>query len=197
MPVPLRPQAPLQLRQQHLSVSRALDPGARQPLHWPDTTRPLKLCVRVQEPGWSWSGGVALGSGDHGMCLSRWWGCRGIWWGDAHTHIKQPARRDTSDPPISPSITPHHSTPIDIHPFTHSLMLPSPHTRAHPHLHPHPHQHPHAHSLARTQLRPHPIPPPLPVQHRSLKTPPPPSLPPGPAPQPEGDAACACGRAYQ
>ena len=81
MPVPLRPQAPLQLRQQHLSVSRALDPGARQPLHWPDTTRPLKLCVRVQEPGWSWSGGVALGSGDPGDVFVKVVGHTGRSWG--------------------------------------------------------------------------------------------------------------------
>ena len=39
---------------------RDLAPGGARALHWPDAGRPLRLCVRVQEAGWLWSGGVAL-----------------------------------------------------------------------------------------------------------------------------------------
>jgi len=42
------------------SQERELAPGGARALHWPDAGRPLRLCVRVQEAGWLWSGGVAL-----------------------------------------------------------------------------------------------------------------------------------------
>jgi hypothetical protein len=53
---------PLQLQQQgagkvraigeHLDESwRPLDPGQRRPVHWPDASAPLRLSLRVFEPG--------------------------------------------------------------------------------------------------------------------------------------------------
>ena len=29
-------------------------------MHWPDAGLPLRVCVRVQEAGWLWSGGITL-----------------------------------------------------------------------------------------------------------------------------------------
>jgi hypothetical protein len=37
-----------------------LEAGAARPLRCADASRALRLCVRVQEAGWMWSGGFAL-----------------------------------------------------------------------------------------------------------------------------------------
>lgn len=55
-----RLQLPIQVRQQGTTAARTLEPGTRQPVQWQQADRPLRLCVRVLEPGWSWSGGIAL-----------------------------------------------------------------------------------------------------------------------------------------
>ncbi len=60
-------------------------------MHWADTGLPLRLQLRVRDPGWSWSGGVALddagpgdlflkvgpgqGSSDSGFCYGVFWLC--------------------------------------------------------------------------------------------------------------------------
>ncbi len=51
---------PIQYKQQGTSVERELEAGGTRALRWPDASRPLRLCVRVQEAGWLWSGGFAL-----------------------------------------------------------------------------------------------------------------------------------------
>lgn len=39
---------------------RSLAPGERVAVHWADMRRPLRVVVRVQEPGWTWSGSVDM-----------------------------------------------------------------------------------------------------------------------------------------
>jgi hypothetical protein len=50
---------PIQYRQQGTQLERELDPGAARAVRWADAARPLRLCVRVQEAGWLWSGGFS------------------------------------------------------------------------------------------------------------------------------------------
>lgn len=45
---------------------KPLDPGQSRPVHWPDALAPLRLALRVYEPGWSWSGSVDVGKGEPG-----------------------------------------------------------------------------------------------------------------------------------
>lgn len=45
---------------------RPLDPGTTRPVHWPDGSAPLRLALRIYEPGWSWSGSVDVGKGEPG-----------------------------------------------------------------------------------------------------------------------------------
>ncbi len=52
----------LQYRQQGTLDDRELVAGGAQPLHWADAGLPKRLCLRLQEAGWLWSGGVALDS---------------------------------------------------------------------------------------------------------------------------------------
>lgn len=52
--IPLAPQGT-----QH---ERELAAGGTRALRWADVLRPLRLCVRVQEAGWMWSGGFELDS---------------------------------------------------------------------------------------------------------------------------------------
>ena len=43
------------------SVERDLLAGGARAVHWPDVTKPkLRLCLRLHEAGWLWSGGFAL-----------------------------------------------------------------------------------------------------------------------------------------
>ncbi|KAA6426828.1 MAG: Vacuolar sorting-associated [Trebouxia sp. A1-2] len=43
------------------SVERDLLAGGARAMHWPDVTKPkLRLCLRLHEAGWLWSGGFAL-----------------------------------------------------------------------------------------------------------------------------------------
>jgi hypothetical protein len=50
----------IQYRQQNVNVERELRANGARAIHWPDASRPLRLCVRMQEAGWLWSGGIAL-----------------------------------------------------------------------------------------------------------------------------------------
>lgn len=50
----------MQYRQQGCGGERELGPGGARPLHWPDAGRPPRLCLRMQEAGWLWSGGLGL-----------------------------------------------------------------------------------------------------------------------------------------
>ncbi len=52
----------LQYRQQGTLDDRELVAGGAQPLRWADAGLPKRLCLRLQEAGWLWSGGVALDS---------------------------------------------------------------------------------------------------------------------------------------
>ena len=57
---------PIQYKQQNINVERELKAGGAKAIHWPDTSKPLRLCARMQEAGWLWSGGLALDSpGDY------------------------------------------------------------------------------------------------------------------------------------
>ncbi|GIL46445.1 hypothetical protein Vafri_3439, partial [Volvox africanus] len=58
--------AAVQVRQQGTSHAASLGPGERRPVHWADINLPLKLQIRIQDPGWSWSGGVAVDAVDPG-----------------------------------------------------------------------------------------------------------------------------------
>ncbi|DBA81627.1 TPA: hypothetical protein ACH3X1_007382 [Trebouxia sp. C0004] len=54
-------QAGVQYKQQGQSVERDLLAGGARAMHWPDVTKPkLRLCLRLHEAGWLWSGGFAL-----------------------------------------------------------------------------------------------------------------------------------------
>ncbi|KFM26705.1 Methionine gamma-lyase [Auxenochlorella protothecoides] len=54
--------AALQYRQQGTGAEAELGPGVSCPLRWADAGLPLRLCVRLQEAGWLWSGGFGLDS---------------------------------------------------------------------------------------------------------------------------------------
>ncbi|PSC70464.1 Methionine gamma-lyase isoform A [Micractinium conductrix] len=53
---------PIQYKQQGTQHERELAAGASRALRWADMLRPPRLCVRVQEAGWMWSGGFELDS---------------------------------------------------------------------------------------------------------------------------------------
>ena len=53
-------QVALLYKQQGTHAERSLMPAAATTLQWSDAGCPLRLCVRVQEAGWLWSGGVAI-----------------------------------------------------------------------------------------------------------------------------------------
>ncbi len=56
---------PIQYKQQGTAFERELGTGKSRAIYWSDAARPLLLCMRVQEAGWLWSGGVSLeGPGD-------------------------------------------------------------------------------------------------------------------------------------
>eukprot|EP00887_Chlorella_sp_A99_P007395 scaffold2.g7395.t1 len=50
----------IQYKQQGTGLERELEAGGALPLRWADGARPRRLCVRVQEAGWLWSGGFEL-----------------------------------------------------------------------------------------------------------------------------------------
>ena len=50
----------LAYRQQDAALERVLERDGARAVHWPLPHRPLRLCLRVQEAGWRWSGGLAL-----------------------------------------------------------------------------------------------------------------------------------------
>lgn len=52
--------APIQYKQQGTGGERELVPGAVCAVRWTDAGLPPRLCVRVQEAGWMWSGGFLL-----------------------------------------------------------------------------------------------------------------------------------------
>lgn len=52
----------LQYKQQGTHVEKSLAAGGARSLQWSDASCPLRLCVRMQEAGWLWSGGVAISS---------------------------------------------------------------------------------------------------------------------------------------
>lgn len=51
---------PIQYKQQDMPLERELEAGGVRALRWADAGRPQRLCVRVQEAGWLWSGGFEL-----------------------------------------------------------------------------------------------------------------------------------------
>lgn len=53
-------EVPVQYKQQGTKLDRELKPGAARAVHWADAMQPLRLCVRMHEAGWQWSGGVSL-----------------------------------------------------------------------------------------------------------------------------------------
>lgn len=53
---------PLQYRQQGTATEKEVEPGGAKALRWADADKPKRLCLRVQEAGWRWSGGIALDS---------------------------------------------------------------------------------------------------------------------------------------
>ncbi len=67
LPLPLQLQQPGAGRVRTLLSAEdrwvPLGPGLRRPVHWPDAAAPLRLSLRISEPGWSWSGSVDVGSG--------------------------------------------------------------------------------------------------------------------------------------
>lgn len=54
------------MRQQGSTVLYSLETGKLVPVHWPDLDLPLQLNLRLQEPGWTWSGAVAMDSASLG-----------------------------------------------------------------------------------------------------------------------------------
>lgn len=54
------------MRQQGSTVLYSLEAGKLVPVHWPDLDLPLQLNLRLQEPGWTWSGAVAMDSASLG-----------------------------------------------------------------------------------------------------------------------------------
>ncbi|KAK9859298.1 hypothetical protein WJX84_010790 [Apatococcus fuscideae] len=56
---------PIQYKQQGTMFEHELGMGKSRAIYWSDAAKPLLLCMRVQEAGWLWSGGVSLeGPGD-------------------------------------------------------------------------------------------------------------------------------------
>lgn len=53
---------PIQYKQQTINVERELRANGARAIRWPDTGKALRLCIRLQEAGWLWSGGLALDS---------------------------------------------------------------------------------------------------------------------------------------
>jgi hypothetical protein len=51
---------PIQYKQQGTAAERELRPAGARAVRWADALRPPRLCVRVQEAGWLWSGGFLL-----------------------------------------------------------------------------------------------------------------------------------------
>jgi hypothetical protein len=67
----------LQYRQQGTLDDRELMAGGAQPLRWADSALPKRLCLRLQEAGWLWSGGMALDSpGDLFVKIRHRWACQ-------------------------------------------------------------------------------------------------------------------------
>jgi hypothetical protein len=60
------------LELQGTSHERELAAGASRALRWSDAQRALRLCVRVQEAGWLWSGGFQLDSPGDMFIKIRW-----------------------------------------------------------------------------------------------------------------------------
>lgn len=66
---------PLQHRQQGTTTEKEVAPGGAKALRWTNSALPKRLCLRVQEAGWLWSGGVALDSpGDFFVKIRHRWG---------------------------------------------------------------------------------------------------------------------------
>lgn len=64
----------LQYKQQGTATERELTAGGARPLRWTDSHQPKRLCLRVQEAGWLWSGGIALDSpGDFFVKIRHRW----------------------------------------------------------------------------------------------------------------------------
>ena len=56
---------PIQYKQQGTAFEHELGTSKSRAIYWSDAAKPLLLCMRVQEAGWLWSGGVSLeGPGD-------------------------------------------------------------------------------------------------------------------------------------
>ena len=53
-------------------MERELAAGASRALRWADALRALRLCVRVQEAGWMWSGGFELDTPGDMFIKIRW-----------------------------------------------------------------------------------------------------------------------------
>ena len=64
-------QQPLQYKQQGTAVERDLVHGSSRPLHWPDGGQDLRVCVRVHEAGWMWSGAMSLDTPGDGFVKIR------------------------------------------------------------------------------------------------------------------------------
>ncbi|KXZ51516.1 hypothetical protein GPECTOR_12g479 [Gonium pectorale] len=58
--------AAVQLRQEGTPHAVSLAAGDRRPVQWADGGLPQRLQIRIQDPGWSWSGGVSLNKLDPG-----------------------------------------------------------------------------------------------------------------------------------
>ena len=64
-------------------IEKELEAGASRPLRCADAQRALRLCVRVQEAGWLWSGGFALDTPGDLFIKIRWAGRGGPGRGEA------------------------------------------------------------------------------------------------------------------
>lgn len=65
---------------------RELAAGGSRALRWADALRPLRLCVRVQEAGWLWSGGFQLDTPGDLFIKIRWVVYRVAGWTGARKH---------------------------------------------------------------------------------------------------------------
>lgn len=65
---------PIQYKQQGTAFEHELGIGKSRAIYWSDAAKFLLLCMRVQEAGWLWSGGVSLeGPGDQFVKIRHRW----------------------------------------------------------------------------------------------------------------------------
>ena len=52
--------ATIQYKQQGINMERELAANGARAVHWIDSSKALRMCIRMQEAGWLWSGGLSL-----------------------------------------------------------------------------------------------------------------------------------------